>query len=407
MTSEKKSALAQQWADIEASSVDRLLADTKLRGWVEALDTYAESDPFFVQRLRDTSLGNWHALLGQPRSGRSLDIGCGFGALLSGFSAYYQTAFGVEMLPERLRFAALRQGSREVLPSPLARASGHQLPFKSSCLDVITMNGVLEWAAYYVGGPARKQQLNMLREMRRVLAPEGTVAVAIENRYALENLVGMRDTHTGIRLIPAMPRPLAMLTSLALARRPYRTWLYSAGGYRHLLRDAGFPQARVLDLVSSYNDWDFVLNPEDTASYRLLWDLGWVKSFYPRTSTIRQRLAHHAPSLLGKINYAYLVLAGQTTTVLDPDHPVWHTLSTVDVPPGQHRFAIRLDAPGGVGVVTHDGKRIRHIILLTPAGVSDTITCTSELARHAISRFVQTTVVHKDGVELTVLAPPS
>lgn len=395
-------AAARQWADVETGGVQHLLRDAVERGWNPALDSYAESNPFFVQRLRDTSLGNWHVALQRSRADRSLDIGCGFGALLAGFACYYRTAFGVEMLTERLRFSALRQGSLECLRWPLAQASGHRLPFRDGSLDLVTMNGVLEWAAYYADGPARGRQLSFLREARRVLAPGGTLAVAIENRFALETLTGMRDTHTGIRLVPAMPRALAGLISWTINHRPYRTWLYSAEGYRRLFREAGFGEVAVLDLISSYNDWDFVVQPEDHASYRLLWNAGWVKSFFRWSGPVRRRLAQSAPGVLGHLNYACLVLGGSVVTVLDPGHPIWARLAGEGVPPGKHRFVFRLREPGLMGILTHDGREVQHVVIVGPGG-TPTSTPTAAGVAQLFTRLVGRKAITGENLSLTIL----
>lgn len=393
-------AAARQWADVDSGGVQHLLLDAGARGWNAALDDFAQSNPFFVQRLRDTSLGNWHVILQKPRTGRSLDIGCGFGALLAGFARYYRTAFGAEMLPERLRFSAIRQEAGTTLPRPLARASGHQLPFRGASLDLVTMNGVLEWAAYYADGPARDRQLGFLREARRILAPGGTLAVAIENRYALETLVGMRDTHTGLRLIPAMPRRLAALAMMALNRRPYRTFLYSEHGYGRLFRAAGFETVSVLDLVSSYNDWDFVVNPHDAASYRFLWNAGWVRSFFRGTESIRRRLSRSAPHMLGHLGYAYLVLGGSVVTLLDTGHPLWQTLP---VPPGAHRFAFRLREPAAVGVLTHDGSAPGHAVLLRPQDTATALTPSSPGLVRLLETMAPAHELSAGGVSITIL----
>src|SRR4029077_11674875 len=132
------------------------------------------------------------------------------------------------------------------------------LPFREHHFNLVIMNGVLEWAWLYASGAPRALQVDLLRETRRVLTANGTVAIAIENRFAMETLVGMPDTHTQIRFIPALPRPAASLLSRALRHEPYRTLLHSAAGSRQLLQDAGYPCVRIFDLVSSYNDYDFV-----------------------------------------------------------------------------------------------------------------------------------------------------
>lgn len=401
MGNERK-ADAARWADIESSDVARLLEDTRSRGWEPALAIHEKSNPFFVKRLRDESLGNWHALLLKPREGRALDVGCGFGALLAGLASYYRTACGVEMLPERLRFAELRQVGTSRPRFPVVQGSGHSLPFRDRVMDLVTMNGVLEWAAYYVPGHPRACQLNMLRQARSLLSSRGTLAVAIENRYALENLVGLRDTHTGLHLLPALPRPIAGVASRLAGGKPYRTWLYSAAGYRALFREAGFSDIVVLDLIGSYNDYDFVVSLDDLASYRLLWARNWIKSFFPRTAAVRRTLAARAPQALGRLNYAYLVLGGERVeTVLDSSHPLWTRLGEAGVTPAGSRFGCRLQSTGGMAVLTHNSGRLRHLVTLTPGGDAGSLPAlTSEAASSALGAIGPGIVMDYEGVAI-------
>jgi len=44
-------------------------------------------------------------------------------------------------------------------------------------------------------------------DARRVLKQNCVLAIAIKNRFAMEALTGMADTHTGIRLVTSLPSP--------------------------------------------------------------------------------------------------------------------------------------------------------------------------------------------------------
>jgi len=356
-----RGASASAWADVGDSAVERLITAARREGWDRALDAHAATAPFFVARLRNLALGNWHVLLTLPHQARALDVGCGFGALAAGLALSYRRALGIEMLPERLRFAALREPRGAI---GLVRGSGHDLPFAPAMADLVTMNGVLEWAAYYVPGDPRALQLRMLGEARRLLVPSGVLAVAIENRYALETLMATRDTHTGLHFVPALPRRLANLVSRWRKGEEFRTYLYGLREYHALLRDAGFTRTRVLDLAPSYNDYDFVIAPEDGATYRLLWRNGWMRSFAPGTGAVRGRLARHRAERLGGVAYAYLALGGTDATALDPGHPLWAAVAPLGAAPGGARFGAALSCPGAMAVVTHEGGAVSGLVVL-------------------------------------------
>jgi hypothetical protein len=236
----------------------------------------------------------------------------------------------------------------------------------------VTLNGVLEWAALFRPGEPAVLQRQLLEEARRVLTDSGAVAVAIENRFALATLTGLADTHTGVHAVPALPRWLADRVMRRTRGRPYRTYLYSRRGYHRLLRSAGFPDTRVLDLVSSYNDYDFIVDPTDGASYRFLWTQGLVRSFYSPAAWISRQLVRIGPRLLGEVSYAYIAIgARDAATVLDAEHPFWSEAGRHNIAAGAHRFACRGAEPNQLGVVIHDGRRVSALVEFGLRGDTD------------------------------------
>jgi SAM-dependent methyltransferase len=383
----KRTAAASAWADVSDADVELLIAQARADGWDKALDAYATRSPFFVKRLRNVGLGNWHTLLLRARNTRALDVGCGFGALVAGLAASYTHAFGIEMLPERLRFAALREPKDAI---SLVRGSGHTLPFAASSFDLVTMNGVLEWAAHYVAGEPQALQLGMLRQAARLLTPGGVLAVAIENRFALETLLGMRDTHTGLHLVPALSRRLASGLSRLSGQGDYRTYLYNLSGYEALLHEAGLTDVHVLDLLPSYNDYDFVVDPRDAATYELLWRHRWVRSFAPGTAAVRGRLAARRPHWLGRLAYAYLVLGGTRESILAAEHGLWAALTPLGIEPGDSRFAVNLGEAGSMAVATHSRGELQSMVFLSrqPSPANPLGAVRSQgLARHLADRL--------------------
>lgn len=362
------------WADVPETQIEELIAESRRVGWRAALEDAAVAAPFFGSRLSKLGLANWHVLLARSRDSAALDVGCGFGTLPLGLAERFRLAVGAEMLPERLRYAVLRAQQEPWPNAHFVRSHGARLPLADSSFDLVTMNGVLEWAALYSEGDPRALQLEMLSEARRVTSESGVVAVAIENRYALESLLGLADTHTGLELVTALPRPVADFVSRRAGRGPYRVLLHSHGGYRELFHDAGFSDVTLLDLVSSYNDYDFIVRTDDALSYRLLWERGMVRSFYKPAAWARKRLARWKPELLGKLSYAYLVVGGRSAmTLLDERHPFWSAAAAWGARPGAARFASPGRKPGSATIFAHDGERIVSIIELGPP--SDDVPC--------------------------------
>jgi len=356
---------AARWADPETRAIQALLAESGRIGWRAALDEVAARAPTFARRMRNLGLGNWHLLLAEARSGAALDVGSGFGSLPLGLGRYFRQAIGAEMLPERVAFAGLRAREERCQGCRFVRASGFALPFQAGRFDLVTFNGVLEWAGLYAAGNPRARQLDMLREARRVLAPDGHVAVAIENRLALESLLGMRDTHTGVTGSGVVPRWVAGVLTRLRTGTPFRTYLYHQAGYRRLFREAGFGSVRLLDLMPSYNDYDFVLDPLDGASYRLLAIRGLQRAFHGPSGRVRQALARRRPATLGALAYAYLVVGGRATrTLLDAAHPFWEAAAHAGVSSEGFRFACQGREPGQLALVVHDGESVRALVEL-------------------------------------------
>ena len=354
------------WADISPEQVATLIAESRRLGWRTALEAGSAVLPFFRKRMLSLGLGNWHLLTLRDRSDRSLDVGCGFGSLPLGLAKYYRTAVGAEFLPDRVEYATLRAREDGADTCRFARSTGHALPFDEGTFGLVTMNGVLEWAGLYAEGDPRDLQVRMLREARRVLRPDGHVAVAIENRFAMESLLGMPDTHTGVIWPTVLPRWMADKVTRLRTGEPYRTYLYNPVGYRRLLHDAGFSSVRLFDLISSYNDYDFIVETRDAASYRFLYRNQLVRPFFGLAGRARRILGRLSPGALSEVSYAYLVLGGQATmTILDPAHPVWHSLAPAGADPGRFRFAVPGQGPAQLVIVCHDGERATALVEIT------------------------------------------
>jgi SAM-dependent methyltransferase len=354
------------------SRLQDFISRSRAIGWRSALSEVAGERPFFAHRLRNLPLGNWHLLRALPRESSALDLGCGFGSLALGFADHYRFVVGLDALWSRVSYGRLRALEDNGVGIGFVQGNGLALPFRDGRFNLVAMNGVLEWAWLYAREAApRSLQVAMLRETRRVLTPNGTVAVAIENRFAMETLMGMTDTHTRLRFVPALPRGAANLLSRALRHKPYRTLLYSAAGYRHLLHDAGYPRVRIFDLVSSYNDYDFVVDPGDAATYRLLWDLGLVRTFSTRAGNVRRSISRRWPKTLGAFAYAYLVLGGDDVgTVLDAGHRFWKRAASYGASAGASRFACQSPSVGALTIVAHDAKRVVSALELSTGATS-------------------------------------
>jgi SAM-dependent methyltransferase len=152
----------------------------------------------------DSGYARWLAallpwLVGQcqlERPPRVLDFGCGSGELaVLTHSLGYET-WGVDVHAGHLRLAHILAAENGMPEERLVLSDGASLPFSDGAFDIVTMDSVLEHLSDAVLG-------HVLLEIRRVCT--GLVFVLVPNRLKT------RDDHTGLALVPALPRRLAVL----------------------------------------------------------------------------------------------------------------------------------------------------------------------------------------------------
>lgn len=228
----------------------------------------------------------WKLLLELPPGSRFLDFGCGLGNLTQNIAPHVGEVIALDLTWERLQFA--RQRFAKFNPNDrialVAGGDGNHLPFPDEHFDCIALSGVLEWIADdYVSDdvdsrPAkalrmlmsffgernpRKTQLRFLKELRRILKPDGQLFVAIENRWSYEYFSGFPDHHSGLAYNSLLPRFLANVYSVVRSRRPYRTYTYSFNEFRRLFAAAGFPYQEIYGLSPGYSRLTEII-PEQT-----------------------------------------------------------------------------------------------------------------------------------------------
>ena len=198
-----------------------------------------------------------------PENASVLDIGCGWGNLSLSLARNFAAVYALDVVPERAVMASIRAreaGFANV--TALAGGNAAHLPFRDASLDVVILNGVLEWVPVSFPDIAdpRDAQLRLLREIARVLKPDGEVYIGIENRLGYRYFLGKPDEHSKLKYATLLPRSWANRYSLAKRREPYRTYTYSWRGYRKLLRDAGFTTARFYCPFPEYREFSELID---------------------------------------------------------------------------------------------------------------------------------------------------
>lgn len=218
---------------------------------------------YFRHYATDETRAAWQFLLHLPENASVLDVGCGWGNLSLSLARNFAAVYALDLVPERAAMASLR--AREAgLANVTALAGGNapHLPFPNASLDVVVLNGVLEWVPISVPDIAdpREAQLRLLREIARVLKPDGQVYIGIENRLGYGYFLGKPDEHSKLKYATLLPRSLANRYSLAKRGELYRTYTYTWRGYGKLLRDAGFVSSRFYCPFPEYREFSELID---------------------------------------------------------------------------------------------------------------------------------------------------
>jgi SAM-dependent methyltransferase len=250
----------------------RILARSQEVGWRSALaEQWAEESDqrrsVQSQILLDESRAAFKVLLPPLTDCRVLDLGCGSGSTAINLSRNAKEVIACDLTFERVAFLAVRANDLGLANLRVVCAGDTiPLPFPDSNFDCVILNGVLEWSAGDGKQPVRDAQLEFLRQVRRVLKPDGQIYIGIENRFGYHYFLGAREDHTGVRFASVAPRFLADLLVRKANGRPYRTYTYGYTGYRCLLRDAGFADVRVFSPLPDYRQFDELVSLNGNAS---------------------------------------------------------------------------------------------------------------------------------------------
>ena len=153
----------------------------------------------------------------------------------------------------------------------LAQGNVLSLPYPDNFFDVVVLNGVLEWVGTFSNEhPPEHLQETALREIMRVLRPEGTLFLAIENRYGLQYFLGYKEEHTALRFISLLPRRLARLYHRIRRGKDFRALTHSRSALERMLRRCGFAEMTWLFVHPSYRNTRLAATLDGPSGLRFL-----------------------------------------------------------------------------------------------------------------------------------------
>ena len=167
---------------------------------------------------------------------RVLDVGAGSGALARYVGEQGADVVALEGNPRRAEATAVRCAD---LPNVTVVAGALSDVDRAERFDLVLLVGVLEYSASAIGGAGGPA--GMLERARSLLAPGGSVVVAIENQIGLKYLLGGREDHVG--------RPWVGVEGYA-GPPGVRTW--TRRELRRMLDDAGLDRQHWLAPFPDY-----------------------------------------------------------------------------------------------------------------------------------------------------------
>ena len=217
-------------------------------------------------------LGQFRRVISLGFQGKTvLDVGCGSAGLASFVLADGGRYVGADYSPYVLRMGRHWLRRKGLLTAQLLRASGSRLPFRAESFDYIFAFDVIEHLELGMA-----QQLDFLKELRRLIRPIGMIFLTTPNRWH------PFEGHTFLYFPQYLPLPLAD----AYIRRRNPGFLQEHGSFRsiklltpkeleRLLRQSGLSFLHRLPCALDIAD----LPPAKRMIYRMLDAVG--LSWYP------------------------------------------------------------------------------------------------------------------------------
>lgn len=269
------------WDNIDREKMREFIQLGKRVGFVQARKGFSfgvEHPGKLHQYMDNFARADFHFFLPLDRDATVLDLGSGYGNITIPLAKHYRRVVAVDTSVELLEFVKLRAESEGLTNIEFVHSDPFEygnLPFTDKSFDAVVVSGVLEWVgAAKLDEPPSTLQQNFLSQVRRFVKEDGILYVAIENRLYPGFI--HRDPHSKLHFTSILPRPLANWYAKFKGRADgYRTYIYSAFGYRRLLRRAGFPHISFLYPFSGYRSPTVIWpNRSEAASYVLRGPLG-------------------------------------------------------------------------------------------------------------------------------------
>lgn len=172
---------------------DELLNIFKAENYNDKIEEILNNNPSWAMRyhlspIRENLLG-WYDF--NPNASL-LEIGAGCGAITGVFCEKLKKVVAVELSKRRSEIILERYKNKDNLTVYAGNLNDIKLEEK---FDYITLVGVLEYAGRFTH--TNNPYVDFLKNVKKYLKKDGTLIVAIENKFGLKYWAGVREDHTG------------------------------------------------------------------------------------------------------------------------------------------------------------------------------------------------------------------
>ena len=196
----------------------------------------------------------------------ALDIGAGSGVISDTIAKDFSSVVAFDYSPELTKFMRKRFFTDGLKNIEVVRGNAANLPFRRESIDLMIVNGVLEWIPdFSLETNPHKAQINFLKAAYSILKNNGILGIAIENRFYFRHFQGL-SPHGEPPFVPVLPRFFANMITRLKNDKLYRNYIYSYWGYKRLLRKAGFRKINIYLAVPSYYDPRVIISTQKKSS---------------------------------------------------------------------------------------------------------------------------------------------
>ncbi len=263
------------WCNVNRDTMRRLNKEAKESGdWMASAKKII---PEYSAHFTPLARGDMQFLWPARKEAVILDGGAMWGGIAVPAAQYHAQVYALDKTIETLEFLKIRS-EQEGLSNihPVAADLNAKLPFPDNMFDLVVLNGVFEWLGviqdvvlekHWEGKfeekrgkepDPRSMQRAALRELYRVLKPEGAICITIENRLGIQYFLGTPDDHVNVHCVTLLPRVLANWITKKRKGIAYRTFIYSPRGLKKIAREERFKVSSLYSVFPHYNTMDSV-----------------------------------------------------------------------------------------------------------------------------------------------------